>query len=63
MTKKEGGPCRCHRERERSQLQVEIGMPREYIVILIGKIRQHRMPMLPTPYNPSKNPHIRRHES
>ena len=67
MAEKKGGPCGCHREkereRERSNLQVKIGMLREYISILIDKMRGHRMPMPPAPYIPHRNPHIRQHES
>lgn len=49
-------------DREKGQLQVEIGMLCRYIGILIGEIRGHRMSLPPTPPIPSRVPLIRQHE-
>ena len=45
-------------ERERGQLQVEIGMLCGYITILIGKMGGQRMPVPPLPYILGRDPSI-----
>ena len=50
-------------KRERGQLQIEIGLLRRYIDILISEMRGHMMLVPPAPHISSRDPHIHRHES
>lgn len=56
---KKGG----ERERERGLFQVEIGMLRGYICVLIGEMWGQRMPIPPATYILGRDLPIRRHES
>ena len=46
------------RERERGQLQVEIGLLCGYISVLISEMRGHRMLVPLAPHIPSRDPPI-----
>ena len=58
-----GGERERERERERGLFQVEIGMLRGYICVLIGEMWGQRMPIPPATYILGRDLPIRRHES